>query len=159
PARGALRLLVRSHVTDADDPRQSLAFLRSLRAEVGESAIGEVLLSLEADVLLRLGRTDEARRVLEAQIARYPYPRGRLWDDALWRLADLVEDEAPRAAVDYLARMIAVHERSFFMGSYTRPRFSRAALRIARIYRDRLGDVDAALQAYAHVRSEFPRSL
>jgi tetratricopeptide (TPR) repeat protein len=159
PARGALRLLVRRHVDGVEDKQQALAWVRELYEEAKGGMMGEVLLSAEAEVLLQLGRKDEAKAVLERQVARYPYPQGRRWDDALWQLADLaLEQEDPKQAIAYLRQMIAVHEESIILGSYTRPLFSKAALRIARIYRDQLRDTDAAIDAYQETRSEFPRS-
>ena len=159
-ARSALRLLTRTHVDGVEDKREALAWARALRDEVTQSSLGESLMSLEAALLVELDRKDEAQGVLERQIERYPYPHGSRWDDALWQLADLsLSQRAPEAAVVYLKRMIAVHEKSFIVGSYTRPLFSKAALRIARIYRDELRDPDAAIAAYAALRSEFPRSL
>ena len=158
--RAALRMLARTHVDGVDDKRQALAWVRGLRSEVEQSSLGEVLMSIEAALLIELDQKSEAKVVLERQIVRYPYPTGSRWDDALWQLADLsLEERAPAAAVAYLKQMIAVHERSFILGSYTRPRFSKAALRIARIYRDVLRDPQAAIDAYAALRSEFPRSL
>jgi tetratricopeptide (TPR) repeat protein len=159
-ARSALRILVRSQVDANDDKAQALGYLRDLRRDVERSGLGEVLMNLEAALLIGLERKQEARALLERQVTRYPYPGGRRWDDALWQLADLaLEESDPRAAIAYLKQMIAVHERSWIIGSYTRPLFSKAALRIARIYRDELADAEAAIDAYATLRSEFPRSL
>ncbi|MET0342054.1 MAG: tetratricopeptide repeat protein [Polyangiales bacterium] len=159
-ASSALRMLVRLDVDAIEDKQQGLVWVRDLRSEIKQSSLGEALMSLEAALLLELGRKDEAKLTLERQVERYPYPEGSRWDDALWQLADLsLEAESPKEAVRYLRQMIAVHESSFILGSYTRPLMSKAALRIARIYRDDLRDPKAALDAYAEVRSEFPRSL
>jgi len=158
-ARGALRMLVARHVDGVEDKEQALTYLRELRDEIKPSSLGEPMMSAEAELLLQLGRKDEAKEMLERQVERYPYPQGRRWDDALWQLADLaLENENPKGAIDYLKKMISVHEYSVILGSYTRPKMSKAALRIARIYRDNLRDNDAAMDAYEEVRSEFPRS-
>lgn len=160
PARGALRILLGNLDDDGADSERAIEFLRTLRQDVAGSSLGEMLMNLEAELLVRGDRKGEARRLLERQVTEYPYPKGSRWDDALWRLADLaLDDDAPKDAIAYLKRMIAVHESSFIIGSYTRPLFSKAALRIARIYRDRLHDPAAAIDAYAEARSEFPRSL
>jgi len=159
-ARSALRLLAQKHVDGQEDDQEALAWTRQLHAEVAQSSLGEALMSVEAELLRTSGRRAEAIAVLEQQVARYPYPQGRRWDDSLWLLADMaMEDGRPRDAIGYLQKMIAVHEESLIIGSYTRPTMPKAALRIARIYRDDLADVDAALDAYAEARSEFPRSL
>lgn len=159
-ARGALRILVARHVDGEEDKEKAVEWLGALRDEVRPSSIGEPLMSAEAQLHLQMGHKDEAREMLERQIERYPYPQGRRWDDALWQLADLaLENENPKAAIEYLKKMISVHEYSIILGSYTRPMMSKAALRIARIYRDNLRDNESAIEAYEEVRSEFPRSI
>jgi tetratricopeptide (TPR) repeat protein len=158
-AQGALRILVARHVDGVEDKEQALAYVQDLRDEIKPSSLGEPMMSAEAELLLQMGRKEEARVMLERQIERYPYPQGKRWDNALWQLADLaLENENPKGAIEYLKQMVAVHETSIIVGSYTRPMMSKAALRIARIYRDNLRDNDAAIDAYREVRSEFPRS-
>lgn len=159
-ARGALRMLVARHVDGVEDKEQALAYIQELRDEIKPSTLGEPMMSAEAELLLQMGRKEEARVMLERQVERYPYPQGKRWDDALWQLADLaLENENPKGAIEYLKKMISVHESSIIIGSYTRPMMSKAALRIARIYRDNLRDNDAAMDAYKEARSEFPRSI
>ncbi len=157
--KSALGILIERRVRIAD-MESGLAYLRALSSEARSGFVAEALAYEEADLLIALGRSPEARTVLSSQIERFPYPRGALWDDALWRLADLAEDaDDPQAAVEYLSRMLVAHEKALHVGSYTRPRFSLAALRIARIYRDRLRDSDAAVKAFQRVRDQFPGSL
>lgn len=159
-ARGALRVLVQRHVDSVESDEQALAYTHALRAELDRSPLAEVLMSLEAGLLVRLDRKDEARTLLEELVARYPYPQGSHWDEALWQLADLaLERGEPQQAIAHLKQMVAANESSFVLGSYTRALFPKAALRIARIYRDELDDAEAAIDAYADVRGEFPRSL
>jgi tetratricopeptide (TPR) repeat protein len=158
-ARSALRILAARHVEDVEDKEQGLAWIREMKNKVLGDSLGEPLMGAEAELLIQLGRKDEAKLVLQRQLVRYPYPKGKRWDDALWQLADLaLEDENPKEAVKYLQQMVDEHEYSIVVGSYTRPYMSKAALRIARIYRDDLRDPDKALAAYAQVRSEFPGS-
>lgn len=158
-AQSALRILAVRHVDDVEDKEQGLVWIREMKSKVLADSLGEPLMGAEAELLLQLDRKDEAKLVLERQVARYPYPKGRRWDDALWQLADLaLEDENPKKAIDYLQQMVDAHEYSFVIASYTRPRMPKAGLRIARIYRDDLRDPDKAIRAYEKVRSEFPRS-
>jgi tetratricopeptide (TPR) repeat protein len=160
PGKSALRVLLSRHVEAAASHDQALAWIEQLAARVQDAPTAETLLNVKAEVLLSLGRRAEATQALEQQVERFPYPKGHRWDDALYRLADLAMDDGdPKRAIDYLERMIEVHESSHVIGSYTRPMFPKAALRIARIYRDELRDPDAALKAYGRVRSEFPKSL
>ncbi len=157
-ASSALRLLLVLHVRDAPHAA-GLGFVRALGAEVREGKVAEVLMHEEAELLIALGRKAEARAVLTQQVARFPYPQGALWDDALYRLADLDEDEGdPRAAITHLDQMLAKGESAVLVGSYTRPKFPDAALRIARLYRDRVRDLDAAVRAFRAVRERFPDS-
>ncbi len=160
-AKGALRILVQMNVREAETIEKGLFWLKTLQSEIEEgNTTHEALLYLEADLLISRGKRAEATEVLEQQVEQYPYPHGRRWDNALWILADLaLEDGDAEAAIKHLEHMISVHEKSFIIGSYTRPMFSKAALRIARIYRDKLDNPSAALKAYARVRSEFPNSL
>ncbi len=158
-AKSALRVLLGLRVSSAE-PAQALAFVQTLAHEVKAGFAAESLMYEESALLIALDRKPEARTLLEAQVKRFPYPQGGLWDDGLWRLADLAEQAGdPRAAVAYLEQMIAVHETAHLIGTYTRPRFSQAALRIARIYRDDIADLDAAVRAFRHTRNEFPTSL
>jgi tetratricopeptide (TPR) repeat protein len=159
PGKSALRVLLSRHVDGAESPDAALAWVRDLATKAGDSATRESLMNVEAEQLLALGKRAEAVQMLEAQVERFPYPKGHRWDDALFRLADLaLEGGDPKRAIAYLERMIAVRESSIVVGSYTRPLFPKAALRIARIYRDDLKDTGAALKAYARVRSEYGSS-
>lgn len=160
-AKGALRVLVQIHVREAESVEKGLFWLKTLQSEIEEgNTTHETLLYLEADLLISRGKRAEAIEVLEQQIEQYPYPHGRRWDNALWVLADLALEEGDAdTAVKRLESMIAVHESSLILGSYTRPMFSKAALRIARVYRDNLDNPKAALAAFARVRKEFPNSL
>jgi tetratricopeptide (TPR) repeat protein len=158
-AQSALRILAVRHVDEVEDKEAGLVWIRDMKNKVLADTLGEPLMGAEAELLLQLGRKDEAKLVLQRQVVRYPYPKGRRWDDALWQLADLaLEDENPKEAIQYLQQMVDAHEYSFVIASYTRPRMPKAALRIARIYRDDLRDPDKAIKAYENARSEFPRS-
>ncbi|MET0283934.1 MAG: tetratricopeptide repeat protein [Polyangiales bacterium] len=158
-AQSALRILAVRHVDEVEDKEAGLAWIRDMKSKVLADTLGEPLMGAEAELLIQLDRKDEAKLVLERQVVRYPYPKGRRWDDALWQLADLaLEDENPKKAIGYLQQMVDAHEYSFVIASYTRPRMPKAALRIARIYRDDLRDPDKAVKAYENARSEFPRS-
>jgi tetratricopeptide (TPR) repeat protein len=157
-AKSALRLLLALH-TSGDDDGAAYAFVRSLRERVPPGHLDEVLSFREAELLVALGRRDEAQAALTRQVARYPYPSGHYWDEALSLLADLaLERGDPRAAIDFLQRMLAERESAFLIGSYTRSLFPKSALRIARIYRDQLSDKEAAVSAYRNARQYFPKS-
>lgn len=158
-AKSALRLLLDLRVRSAE-PETALAFVQELSREATSGFVAESLMYEEAALLIALDKNAEARALLERQVARFPYPHGGLWDDGLWRLADLAEQAGePQAAIAYLERMLAVHESAHLIGTYTRPRFSQASLRIGRIYRDQIADLDAAVRAFRRTRDMFPKSL
>lgn len=156
-AKSALRILLAMH--SDGDPHATLAYVRSLRARIHPGHLDEALAFREAELLLSLDRRDEAQAALKRQIEQYDYPGGHYWDEALSLLADLALDaNEPRVAIDYLRRMLAERESAFLIGSYTRSLFPASALRIARIYRDRLDDPEAAIVAYREAREGFPKS-
>ena len=83
------------------------------------------------------------RRVTRSSRSRsaHPYPFGSLFDDALWH-ASLIEEKLGRseAAIEQLRELLATRESSHMTGSYERPRYSPAQMRIAELYRDALHD-------------------
>jgi TolA-binding protein len=122
--------------------------------------VGESLHYFTARALQQQGRAAAARDRYLWTAARYPYPRGALWDDSLFHAAELEERLGdPRAAIRHLERMLAEREASHLQGSYERPRFAQARYRIAEIHRDRLGDDAAARREFARVWHEHPTSL
>jgi len=158
-ARSALRVLLDLHVRSAEHA-VALTYVRELAQGLPATFVLEQLMREEAELLIALGQSAEASRVLGQQVARFPYPQGVLWDDSLTRLADLAENAGdPQAAIAFLRQMLDAHESAIAVGSYTRPKVPEAALRIARIYRDDLKDFDAALKAFRAMRSQFPKSL
>lgn len=131
-----------------------------LDSELARRAIGDDLLSIQAQLLLDAGDRAGARGSLERIVVEFPYPTGQRWDDALWRLADLdVEDGEHARAIERLRAMLAVRESTTAPGTYTLPRQPEAAIRVARIYRDGLRDYDAAERAFRAAHDDFPTSL
>src|SRR5690606_34243534 len=98
-------------------------------------------------------------RALERIVREHPYPRGQRWDDALFRLADLAEEDGEHeAAIAHLTRLVSLHEETVVPGSQTLPRMPEARLRIARIYRDRLRDTPRAAAHFTGMYEQFPTS-
>jgi TolA-binding protein len=90
---------------------------------------------------------------------RFSYPRGSLWDDALYRAA-LIEERlgAYAAATRHLETMLAARESAFLAGSYERPLYDDARFFLARLYRDRLRRPGAARQQFRALWREHPTS-
>lgn len=157
PASRALRLLLELRAHERAGSR--LRFLRELYERVGRSELGDDLLTEQAAILHAEGDRAGARAALERLVREHPHPRGQRWDDALWRLADLAEEEGDYAgALEPLRRMISVHEATVAPGSQTLPRMPAARLRMARLYRDRLGDPARAAEHFEGVATQFPTS-
>lgn len=147
-----------------DDVRQGgesqvRAYLDALIPRLEKTELGQYLhyayaASLEAD-----GRLQDARARYLFVAGRYPYPQGALWDDALFRAADLdARLGDPRAAISHLDRMLSERETAYFIGSYEKGRYEDAALRIAELQRDALHDRSAARRSFERLWSDFPKS-
>ena len=157
-AARALRLLL-DDATARGEAAGALRLCRALYPRVRDSALGDNILYAQARLLDSTGERRGARAALERLVERYPYPHGELWDDALWQLADMAEEDGDYAgAVAELSRMVAVREWTNAPGSYTLPRFPVAQLRIARLHRDRLADPSAAARAFRATYEDFPNS-
>lgn len=105
-----------------------------------------------ANALENLGRLEEARDRFVAISKAYPFPHGTLFDDSLFH-ASLIEEKLGRneAAIELLRTMLATRETTDMKpGSYNRPRYAPAQMRIAVLYRDKLHD-------NAKARREFHR--
>jgi len=148
-ARGAIRKLV-AHLDETN--RKALAellnrWLTKLRGSDSEQRVKYELARLAA----RRGDKKKALQLMLRAAREHPYPKGNLTDDALWRASLYAEElgEAARA-IAILQELLATREVAQG-GSYERPRFPQAQMRIAQLYRDRLGDM-------ARARREFRRT-
>lgn len=147
--------LQRDRGTDA-----AIAYLRNglpwFRAhELGEQA-GYSLARLYEEA----GQIRAARDMYVDTARRYPYPQGALFDDALFRAAELDEQLGqPHEAIAHLREMIREREQAGFGSSYERPRFAQAQYRIAEIYRDVLHDYPAAQREFIQLYRSFTKSV
>ncbi len=159
PAVSALhRVLV--HADQQGGPTRALAVLDRLLPKLDKSELSERLNFAYAEYLDKAGRTRAARDRYLYTAKRFPYPYGALWDDALYMASK--DDEKLgdyRAAIAVLRRMLKEQEPSSMQGSYERPRFDQAQMRIAVLYRDRLHDPAAARRAFHKVWTDHPTSL
>jgi len=109
--------------------------------------------------LERQGKTSGAIAAYLETARIRPYPRGNLTDDAFWHAARLLEEEGRyEAAIGHLREMLDDRESSVG-GSYTRPRFPGAQVRIGEIYRDGLKDPARARDAFRKARTGYPDSI
>jgi outer membrane protein assembly factor BamD (BamD/ComL family) len=151
------------HVLRKDDesgPETTLAHLDRLLPKVANTKVEEKVGYERARRLEALSRTEAARDAYLAVAAKWPYPFGGLNDDSLYRAADMEEKLGrPREAVAILERLLSQREVSSFMGSYERPRYLPAVLRIAQIYEEKLNDRASARATLHRVYSEFTTSI
>lgn len=136
------------------------AYLDAHLPALEKTELGEHLHAAYAASLERSGDLAgaQARYLLVAE--RYPYPRGALWDDALFHAADLAARAgAPAEAIQDLERMLSKREAAYVQGSYERGRYGEAQFRIAELYRDALHDPVRARAAFERLWSAHRTSL
>lgn len=106
------------------------------------------------------GKTVEARDLYLKTAKEHPYPIGGLTDDALWHASQLEEKLGRHeAAIFHLRTLLSSREASRMSGSYERPRYSPAQMRIAELYRDKLHDHATARKEFHAVYAAHPTSV
>lgn len=117
------------------------ALVPSSRGTDSEQAVDVEL----AYALEERGDLERALALLLASARAHPYPKGPRTDDALYR-ASLIEEKLgrPALAIAHLREMLAPREVAGPGGSYERPHFAEARMRIATLLLERLHDGDAA---------------
>jgi TolA-binding protein len=148
-----------SSLRERGGSEQVLAYLAAESAVLGGSELGETLAYRRARELEAQGRVAEARDAYLACAARYPYPAGAYWDDALFRAAEAeLALGAPERALQHLARLLERQEGASITGSYERGRYAEAQLKVAEIYRDSLHDTTRARLELRRVWERHPKS-
>src|SRR6266852_798579 len=135
--RALERLLARLDERGGD----ALGWLRGILPGLSATELDETVRYQIAGRLESAGDVEGARDAYASCAERHPYPKGALFDDALFH-ASLLDEKLGKieAAILDLRRMLLVREPSTLVGSYERPRFSAAQFRIAVLYRDKLHD-------------------
>lgn len=159
PARRALRHYL-SHLEDREGARAAIAWIEQAIERLRGSTLEENLLYERAKLLASIGELAAAREAFIDVARRHPYPFGSLFDDALWN-ASLLDEALGRydLAIQDLEELLRHREASTFAGSYERPRYADAQMRIAELHRDRTGDLQAARRAFHTVYAEHETSL
>ena len=144
---------------DEAGPDAALARLALLAPRVKGTKIEEKVTYERAKHLAALGRTEVARDAFIEVANRWPYPFGSFNDDALYRAGEMEEKLGrPREAIALYERLLAQREVSSFMGTYERPRYLPALLRIVAIYEDKLDDRPKARAALHRLYTEHTTS-
>lgn len=161
PTHGVAHVAVRKLVQHADEtgPRAGLDELHALEADLGSTELAGLVAFLEAEHLEAVGDDRAARNAYGRIADRWPYPFGAFFDDALWH-ASLLDEKFGLypAAIDDLERLLRQRETTSLMGSYERPRFVAAMLRVGELYRDRLRDLPRAREAFHRFYTDFAHS-
>jgi TolA-binding protein len=158
-SRPALRRFL-AHVDEEKGKAASLAYLDDLAPKVDKAELAEDVAYQRANRLADTGDFQRARDAYLAMADRWPYPFGSLWDDALYRASEMDEKLGRyREAIADLERMLKEREEASTMGSYERPKYTPALLRIAQLYADKLHDRERARDTYHRLYSEFSHSI
>ncbi|HHH29413.1 MAG TPA: tetratricopeptide repeat protein [Polyangiaceae bacterium] len=157
-ARRGLELWA-EHVGERDGEEALRAVLARWLVEMKGSVIEQQLRYERARSFRRGGDLAAAHAAFVETARHHPYPMGTLTDDAWW-FASLVAEERGdyEQAVADLRSLLASREVATG-GSYERPRYPHAQMRIAELYRDRLGDRRAAMKAFRRVYEEHETSI
>jgi TolA-binding protein len=122
-------------------------------------AIEEDVTYERAKRLAALGRLEAARDAFIDVANRWPYPGGAYFDDSLYRASEIEEQLGrPREAIQHLERMLSFRESSSTIGTYERPRYVPAILRIAKLYEERLHDRAKARATLHRLYADFKTS-
>jgi hypothetical protein len=157
----ALSHVVRAEEGDTSDARATAARGHALLGRLAEkvpaaSPIGQRI------AYERAARTEPREAKVQAYVAlanRFPYPTGAYWDDSLFAAANLeVEAGHPNEAVALLSRLLAQRETSDVIGTYQRPKYTPAKLRIAEIQAQQLNDRAAARTTLHELYTTFTAS-
>ncbi|MGZ3417919.1 MAG: tetratricopeptide repeat protein [Polyangiales bacterium] len=163
PEHGMARrsmLTIANHIEATQGKDAAIAWLEKLAKDNAGNRLGEEA-SYESSSRREANGDDKgALAGFLACATAYPYPKGALWDDSLFRASLLHEKlgDVPAAIAD-LERMLADREKSYASGSYNRPRMPSAQFRIAELQRDKLGNKAAARASFHRVYVEHPTSV
>lgn len=152
-----------AHHDDEAGPEKALAHLEQLAARVktkdGGSGAEQTIAYERAKRLEALGRNDAAHDAYLAVAAKWPYPFGSYLDDSLFHAADLEEKAGRHAdAIATLERLLSYREESAILGSYERPKYVPAILKIADIQEKSLHDRAAARATLHRLYTQFTHS-
>jgi TolA-binding protein len=157
-ARQALKELV-AHEAETRGEAAARAMLEQMLTKLRDSELGQQLAYEQAHSLHRDGQLEAAHDAMLAAARAKPYPSGNLTDDALWNASLWAEQLGNHAAaIAHLRELLASREEALG-GSYERPRFPAAQMRIAELHRDRLRDDRAARTEFRKVYRNHGSSL
>jgi len=144
---------------DESGAQASLDHLDRVLPRLKGTTLEETAAYERARRMAALGKTEAARDAFLAVAERFPYPFGAYNDDAFFRAAELEESLGRHVqAIALLERLLSQRESSSTLGSYERPRYVPALLRIAAIYEERLNDRARARDTLHRLYRDFTTS-
>jgi tetratricopeptide (TPR) repeat protein len=161
PSHGIAHVAVRRLVTHADERgvRAGLDEARALQRDLAGGELDQLATFLAAQHVEALGEDERARDEYLRIAERWPYPFGSFFDDVLWE-ASILDEKLGRnqAAADDLERLVRERETTTIVGTYERPKYVPAMLRLGELYRDRLHDHAKARDAFHRLYADFAHS-
>lgn len=159
PESGVAPAALRRYLSHLSDGAAIRRYLDQIAPRLEATELGEHAHYAYAESLERDGQLDAARARYALAAQKYPYPRGALWDDALFHAAELdVKLGDPRAAIARLEEMLGHRETAYMSGSYERGRYAEARFKIAELYRDALEDPTSARKNFEKLFSDHGTS-
>ncbi len=145
-APAAARRLARSYVETGEIDR-GVAEIERLVEETEGGEVDDSLIYELARLHREAGRREAEAAALD-QIASRGRWQSQLWDDSLWRLAEIRREQRDkRAEQRRLEQLLDAREESRLIGSYDSPYHDDALLRLGELKRER-GDLEGALEAF-----------
>lgn len=146
-AQSGVKRIARSYL-DEDNVPGGVAALEKLAKDLRGTEIHDTIL-FEIARLQRFGDlTDDEIRTLEHLISMYGRWKSQLWDDAIWRLAELYRTKGDIAEEKrLLLRLLDEKKPSWLLGSYTSPFHDDALLKLGELY-EAEGKHHKAYEAY-----------
>jgi TolA-binding protein len=157
-ARPALLRAI-AHEDQEKGAHATLAWIEGLAPTFEQTDLAETVAYQTA---LHLASTGEDQRAVDSFLSmtkRWRYPHAAFWDDGLYR-ASVIEEKLGHydEAMRLLTEMLAERESSWLVGSYERPRYEPAIVRLCALARDRLHDHDRARACLERLYRDFTTS-
>jgi tetratricopeptide (TPR) repeat protein len=162
PSSGVARPALRHYLAHEDDAHGARATLDEAQRLAPSFDGTELAETIHYEIALHYAAVGDDARARDALIdcaTRWPYPRGAFWDDSLFR-ASLLDEKLGHVdlAIADLERMLLQREPSLFTGSYERPRYEPAMVRLCALYRDRVHDAARARECFHRLYTDFTTS-
>jgi hypothetical protein len=157
-ARPAFRRFL-AHQDETNGPQATLALLERLAPALDRTDLAETVAYETALHLATLGQDARARDAFLAMTKRWTYFNGSYWDDGLYRVSLLDEKLGDFAgATQVLDQMLGERTSSWIMGTYERPRYEPAMVRLCALARDHFHDRPRARACFDRLYRELTTS-